>query len=160
MEDQRVLIAAAALSEFPLPGKLSDYAPRANWGCYTCLGYWCIWRILGSGIAQAFLNYSYENIKSDTDRIVTHWEANARPYGNDVFEFQISYKTIFHLMLQLYYQPVKVSPPYEYVSNYCLMYKGWNAPFLHRSCETHSRPELWVYNSQLIQYKRMYDKEN
>ena len=29
---RRNVLIAAALSEFPLPGKLSDYAPRANWG--------------------------------------------------------------------------------------------------------------------------------
>ena len=48
---RRNVLIAAALSEFPLPGKLSDYAPRANWGCYTCLEYWCI---LGGTIDQAF----------------------------------------------------------------------------------------------------------
>ena len=61
---RRNVLIAAALSEFPLPGKLSDYAPRANWGWYICLEHWCI---LGGGIAQAFVNYNYENIKSDTD---------------------------------------------------------------------------------------------
>ena len=59
---RRNVLIAAALSEFPLPGKLSDYAPRANWG--VTLEHWCI---LGGGIAQAFVNYNYENIKSDTD---------------------------------------------------------------------------------------------